>query len=133
MAALVLVLMMPVYVGVLVGVSPGLMGVFMPVMAVGTTFVAMLVLMFVFVMATHNCLTPFFVTYRLILNISSLVVNGFAATAMGLDNLPRGEPAADGTPAVRRTCARCGRLGAPADRFCATCGQAFDDRGEASE
>jgi hypothetical protein len=53
MTTLVVVLMMPVGVGVLVGVSPGLMGVFVPLMAVGTTFVAMLVLMLVFVVATH--------------------------------------------------------------------------------
>lgn len=53
MATLVLVLMVPVCVGMLVGVSPRLMGVLVPVMAVGTTFVAMFVLMLVFVMATH--------------------------------------------------------------------------------
>jgi hypothetical protein len=60
-AALVVVLMVPVCMGVLVSVSPGLMLVLMPVMAMGTTFVVMLVFMFVFVMATHNRLTPFFI------------------------------------------------------------------------
>jgi hypothetical protein len=53
MAALVVVLMVPVCVGVLVAVPPGLMGVFMPVMAMGTTFVGMLVLMLVLAVATH--------------------------------------------------------------------------------
>jgi hypothetical protein len=53
MAALVVVLMVPVCVGVLVAVTPGLMGVFMPVMAMGTTFVGMLVLMLVLAVATH--------------------------------------------------------------------------------
>jgi hypothetical protein len=38
---------------VLVAVTPGLMGVFMPVMAMGTTFVGMLVLMLVLAVATH--------------------------------------------------------------------------------
>jgi hypothetical protein len=42
---------------VLVGVSLGLMGMLMPLMAVGTTFVAMFVLMLVFVLATHLSLT----------------------------------------------------------------------------
>ena len=62
MAALVVVLMMPLGVGVLVGVSPGLMGVFVPVMAVGTTFMAMLVLMLVFVVAAHLEFTSFFLS-----------------------------------------------------------------------
>jgi hypothetical protein len=60
MATLVLMLMVPVCVGVLVVVIPGLMGVLVPVMAVGTTFVAMLVLMLVLVVATHLSLTSWF-------------------------------------------------------------------------
>ena len=59
MAALVLVLMVPVCVGVLVSVSAGRMLVLLPVMAVGTTFVAMLVLMLVFVIATHRGISSF--------------------------------------------------------------------------
>ena len=65
--------MVPVCVGVLVAVSPGLMGVFMSVMAVGTTFVAMLVLMFVFVVATHIGHSSFFL---LILNYKLSCVCG---------------------------------------------------------
>ena len=60
MATLVLMLMVPVCVGVLVVVSPGLMSVLVPVMAVGTIFVAMLVLMLVLVVATHLSLTSWF-------------------------------------------------------------------------
>ena len=60
MATLVIMLMVPVCVGVLMGVSPGLVGVLMPIMAVGTTFVAMLVLMLVFVVATHRDFSSFF-------------------------------------------------------------------------
>ena len=55
-----LVLMVSVFVGMLVGMNPGLMGVLVPVMAMGTTFVAMLVLMFVFVIATHRGISSFF-------------------------------------------------------------------------
>jgi hypothetical protein len=62
-AALVLVLMMPVSMDVFVSVRPGLVLVLVPVMAVGATFVAMLVLMFVFIMATHKRFTPFFINY----------------------------------------------------------------------
>jgi len=51
--------MVPVCVGVLVGVSAGRMLVLLPVMAVGTTFVAMLVLMLVFVIATHRDISSF--------------------------------------------------------------------------
>ena len=54
-----LVLMVPVFVGMLMGVSAGLMLVLLPVMAVGTTFVAMLVLMLVFVIATHRGISSF--------------------------------------------------------------------------
>jgi hypothetical protein len=79
-------------------------------MAMGATFVAMLVLMFVFIMATHKRFTPFFINYVLIINISSSVVNGIAATTMGLDNLlvkpgsTGGSPAAGGaSPGCRPT------------------------------
>jgi hypothetical protein len=44
---------MPVGVGMLVAVHPGLVLMLLPVMAVGTTFVAVFVLMLVFVVATH--------------------------------------------------------------------------------
>ena len=60
MAALVIVLMVPVSVGVFVAVGPGLMGVFMPVMAVGTAFVGVLVIMLIFVVAAHLEFTSFF-------------------------------------------------------------------------
>ena len=55
-----IVLMVPVSMDVFVGVRAGLMLVLVPVMAVGTTFVAMLVLMLVFVVATHLSLTSWF-------------------------------------------------------------------------
>ena len=55
-----LVLMMPLAVGVLVAVHPRLVRVLVPVMAVGTGLVAMLVLMLVFVVATHWEFTSFF-------------------------------------------------------------------------
>jgi hypothetical protein len=45
--------MMPVGVGVLVAMHPGLVLMLLPVMAVGTTLVAMLVLMLFFVGAAH--------------------------------------------------------------------------------
>ena len=64
MAALVIVLMVPVFVRMLVSVSPGLMLVLLPVMAMGTTFVAMLVLMLVFVLATHRFFSSFFPSYQ---------------------------------------------------------------------
>ena len=51
--------MVPVCMGVLVGVSASRMLVLVPVMAVGTTFVAMLVLMLVFVIATHRGISSF--------------------------------------------------------------------------
>lgn len=75
MAALVLVLMVPVCVGVLVGVSPGLMGMFVPVMTVGTTFVGVLVLMLVFVVATHIGLTSFLILV-VIISLRAFAVNG---------------------------------------------------------
>ena len=65
-ATLVVVLMVPVFVGVLVGMRPGPVGVLLPVMAVGTTFVAMLVLMLVLVVATHRDLSSFFLHIILI-------------------------------------------------------------------
>jgi len=55
-----IVLMVPVSMDVFVGVRAGLMLVLVPVMAVGTTFVAMLVLMLVLVVATHRDLSSFF-------------------------------------------------------------------------
>jgi hypothetical protein len=64
-AALVFVLMMPVCVGVLVNVSPGLVLVLMPVMAMGSSLVGMLVLMLVLVVATHLGFTSFFFNYYL--------------------------------------------------------------------
>jgi hypothetical protein len=59
MAALVFVLMMPVFVGVFVAMLPRLVGVLLPVMAVGARRVAVLVLMLVFVVATHSDRTSF--------------------------------------------------------------------------
>ena len=52
--------MMPVGVGMLVAMLSGLVLMFLPVMAMGTSLVAMLMLMLVFVMATHLRLTSFF-------------------------------------------------------------------------
>lgn len=60
MAALVSVLMVPVSVGVLVAMRPRLVGVLMPVMAVGTALMAVLVLMLVLVVAAHRGFTSFF-------------------------------------------------------------------------
>ena len=60
MAALVLVLMVPFSMDVFVGVRAGLMLVLMPVMAVGTSLVAMLMLMLVLVVAAHLGFTSFF-------------------------------------------------------------------------
>jgi len=82
MAALVLVLMVPVYVGVLVGVSPGLMGVFVPVMAMGAGLVGVLMLMLVFVVATHLEFTSLFFIF-LIISISPFAVNGNSARGSG--------------------------------------------------
>ena len=53
MATLVFVLMVPVSMNVLVDVSAGLVRMFLPIVAMGTTLVAMLVLMFAFVVAAH--------------------------------------------------------------------------------
>lgn len=55
--------MMPVPMDVFVGVRPGLVLVLVPVMAVGTTFVGMLVFMLVLVVATHLLLTSFSINY----------------------------------------------------------------------
>jgi hypothetical protein len=52
-----IVLMMPVGVGVLVAMHPGLVFMLLPVMAVGTTRVVMFVLMLVLVVATHLSFT----------------------------------------------------------------------------
>jgi hypothetical protein len=59
MATLVFVLMVPVSMKVLMDVSPGLVLVLVPVMAVGTSLVGVLVLMLVFVVATHWEFTSF--------------------------------------------------------------------------
>ena len=59
MAALVFVLMVPVFVGVLVAMRPRLVRVLVPVMAVGTALMAVLVLMLVFVVAAHAGRTSF--------------------------------------------------------------------------
>jgi ABC-type anion transport system duplicated permease subunit len=59
MAALVFVLMVPVFVGVLVGMPPRLVSVLVPLMAVGASFVAMLMLMLVFAVAAHSGRTSF--------------------------------------------------------------------------
>jgi hypothetical protein len=58
MAALVLVLMVPFGMGVFVTMPPRLVSVLVPVMAMGTAFVAMLMLMLVFVVTTHLNLPP---------------------------------------------------------------------------
>jgi hypothetical protein len=59
MAALVFVLMVTVFVGVLVAMRPRLVLVLMPVMAVGTALMGVLVLMLVLVVATHSGRTSF--------------------------------------------------------------------------
>ena len=59
MAALVFVLMVPVSMGVLVAMRPRLVLVLMPVMAVGTALMGVLMLMFVLVVATHSGRTSF--------------------------------------------------------------------------
>jgi hypothetical protein len=62
MAAFVVVLVMPVAVGVLVGMSRGLVAVLMPIVAMGFRGVGVLVLMLVFVVAAHqsSLLSSFF-------------------------------------------------------------------------
>jgi hypothetical protein len=59
LAALVVVLMVPVGVAMLVRMLPRLVGVFLPVMAMGAPGVAMLVLMFVFAVTAHPASPPF--------------------------------------------------------------------------
>jgi len=54
-----LVLMVPVFVGVLVAVHPRLVAVIMPVMGMGTLPMAMLMLMLVFVVAAHSVSPPY--------------------------------------------------------------------------
>jgi hypothetical protein len=61
-----LVLMVPIVMGVLVGVHHRLVAVLMPIMGVGTRLMAVLVLMLVLVMATHLGLTSLFVSYKII-------------------------------------------------------------------
>jgi hypothetical protein len=56
--ALVVVVVMTVAVYVLVDMFTGLVTMLMPVMGMGHTLVVMLVLMFVFVMATHSVSPP---------------------------------------------------------------------------
>jgi hypothetical protein len=51
--------MMPVSVGVLVAMHPGLVLMLLPIVAVGTTFVAMFMLMLVLVLATHRYISSF--------------------------------------------------------------------------
>jgi hypothetical protein len=63
-AALVLVLMMPVSMDVFVTVRPGLVLVLVPVMAVVASLVGVLVFMLVLVMATHLFPTSFFINFK---------------------------------------------------------------------
>jgi hypothetical protein len=61
MAALVLVLMMPIRVGVLVAVHHRLVAVLVPIMGVGTRLMAVLVLMLILAVAAHLGLTSFLI------------------------------------------------------------------------
>ena len=63
MTALMLVLMVPISMDVFVSMRAGLVLVLMPLMAVGTSLVAMLVLMLVLVVAAHLVLTSFFLLF----------------------------------------------------------------------
>jgi hypothetical protein len=54
-----LVLMMPVVVGMLVRMHPGFVAVFVPVVGMRNRFVAVLVLMLVFIIAAHAASPPF--------------------------------------------------------------------------
>jgi hypothetical protein len=65
MAALMLVLVVPVGVGMLMAVDAGLVFMLMPVVAVGTALVAMFVLMFVLVVAAHRSITSRFNLFKL--------------------------------------------------------------------
>jgi hypothetical protein len=60
MAALVLVLMVPIVMGVFMAMHPGLVAVFVPVVGMGAGLMAMLVLMLVFIVTTHAVSPPFF-------------------------------------------------------------------------
>jgi hypothetical protein len=81
MAALVFVLMMPVPMHVFMRVGPGLVLVLVPVMAVVASLVGVLVLMLVFVVATHWAFTSFYLSIVFILSISPFAVNGSLAQA----------------------------------------------------
>jgi hypothetical protein len=59
MATLMFVLMVPIFVSVFVRVHPRFVTMFMPIVRVGTTLVAVLVLMFIFVVAAHAASPPF--------------------------------------------------------------------------
>lgn len=59
MAALVFVLMVPVAMRVLVGMHPGLVAVFVPVVGMRNCCVAVLMLMLVFIVAAHTASPPF--------------------------------------------------------------------------
>jgi hypothetical protein len=59
MAALMFVLMVPVFMRMLVRVHPRFVAVFMPVMGVGTRPVAVLMFMLVFIVAAHAASPPF--------------------------------------------------------------------------
>jgi hypothetical protein len=59
MAALVLVLMVPVLMGMLMGVHPCLVAMLMPVVGVGASLMAVFMLMLVFIVAAHAASPPF--------------------------------------------------------------------------
>jgi hypothetical protein len=75
-----LVLMVPVFMGVLVDMRAGLMLVVVPVMAVGTALVAMLMLMLVLAVATHLGLTSLYLLIAQNISSNLLAVKGDAAT-----------------------------------------------------
>ena len=83
LAALVFVLMVPVFVSMLVDMRPGLMLVVVPVMAVGTGFVAMLVLMLFLVIATHLKVTSLALILLIKISISPVAVKGSSAPTGG--------------------------------------------------
>jgi hypothetical protein len=78
MAALMIVLVVPVFMNMLVAVGASLVRMFPPVMAVGTALVAMLMLMLILVVAAHRNIVSFFLT-SLKLSIDLLAVNGGSA------------------------------------------------------
>jgi hypothetical protein len=53
-----LVLMVPVIMGMLMGMHPGLVAMFLPVVRMGAPFVAVLMFMLVFVVAAHQTSPP---------------------------------------------------------------------------